>query len=297
MYFLGEFEKRGKIPIVEIEDGPRFNYRGVHIDVSRNFQDENTIKTVLETMAMYKLNKFHFHLTDDEGWRLQIPNISELTEKGAKRCHSEDFNECISPQFGSGPTSSTSGTGFYTVEQYKRILEYANKRHIEVIPEFDMPGHCHAAVQSLKNHSKYSLTDPDDDSKYLSVQNYKDNAINPCMESTYDFVTHVMDEVIKMHRNIQNLRIFNIGGDEVAKDAWVGSKICQTTYPNATNVELKKIFMSRVSEIAKTKGLDLAAWQDGLLNGKKPFQIENFLTDKTYAYLWDNVWDFGAANL
>ncbi|CAD5124071.1 DgyrCDS12374 [Dimorphilus gyrociliatus] len=295
--YKAENEKRGRIPALHLADGPRYPYRGLHLDVSRNFHDVQTIKTILETMAMYKLNKFHFHLTDDEGWRLEIPGIPEITDKGAKRCHSKNFADCISPQFGSGPTSSSSGSGYYTVDEYKDILTYAKERHIEVIPEFDMPGHCHAAIQSLKNHLTYALSDPDDTSEYLSVQYYKDNAVNPCINSTYAFVAKVVEEVKRLHQNIQPLKVFNIGGDEVAKSAWIGSKICKEKYPNTTNVELKKIFMQKVSEIVKNENLDLAAWQDGLIDGVKPFPKDDLANEKIYAYLWDNIWEFGKANL
>ena len=135
---------------------------------------------------------------------------------------------------------NTSGTGFFTVDEYRIILRYADERHIEVIPEFDMPGHAHAAITAMEKRyrdynnsgneakgNKYRLIDPDDTSKYLSVQNWMDNAINPCMESTYTFIGRVLDDLIAMHADIQPLKAYHFGGDEVAAGAWEESTICK----------------------------------------------------------------------
>ncbi|KAH9502996.1 hypothetical protein Btru_072579 [Bulinus truncatus] len=142
-------DKEGNIPETVITDGPRYRYRGVLLDVARNFQSKEKIFRYLDVMAMYKLNKLHFHLTDDEGWRLTIPGLEELTEVGATRCHDPTETKCLLPFLGSGPFSGPPGTGHYSVDDYRDIFRYHSTRHIEVIPEIDMPGHSHAAIKSM----------------------------------------------------------------------------------------------------------------------------------------------------
>lgn len=139
------------LPGVRILDHPRFPYRGLMIDVSRNFFGMQHIKSVIDGMSTYKMNVLHLHLADDEGWRLQIPGLPELTDVGGQRCHDLQERSCIMPMHGSGPFNDTSGSGYYTVEEYMSILEYAQSRHITVLPEFDMPGHSHAAIHSMKS--------------------------------------------------------------------------------------------------------------------------------------------------
>ena len=142
---------------IKIEDAPRFRYRGLHLDVARNFQQPATVKKLLDLMAFYKLNKFHFHLTDDEGWRLEIAGLPELTEFGGRRSHPEEDLQSLPPSFGSGPhaNSATSyGSGFYSRQDFLDILLYAAERHIEVVPEIDLPGHSRAAIKAMEFRRK-----------------------------------------------------------------------------------------------------------------------------------------------
>ncbi|MDC2889540.1 family 20 glycosylhydrolase [Psychrosphaera algicola] len=110
----------------------------MHIDVSRNFKSKEFVLSVLDQMAAYKLNKFHFHLADDEGWRVAIPGLPELTDVGAFRCHEATEKNCLLPQLGVGPNRDSKMNGYYSFEDYKEILAYAAKRHIQVIPSMDM---------------------------------------------------------------------------------------------------------------------------------------------------------------
>ena len=144
---------------------------------------------------------------------------------------------CIIPQWGSGPSIYSSGSGHYTTNEYKDLLRYANERFIEVVPEFDMPGHAHAAIKAMEVRynttfdriaaEEYRLIDPDDSSFYISVQQWMDNAVNPCIESTYNFIEKVLDTVIELHRGIQPLKTYHFGGDEVAGGAWENSTKCK----------------------------------------------------------------------
>jgi len=319
LQLLTDNEGSYTVPVGEVRDGARFAFRGMHLDVSRNFREKEDILQLLEVMAMYKLNKFHFHLTDDEGWRLEIPGLPELTQVGAARCHDETENECLMPQLGSRPTIRDSGSGYYSVSDYREILQKAEELHIEVIPEFDMPGHAHAAIKAMEARKrrleadgedeeeavKYLLTDPEDKSVYLSVQNYPDNAINPCVDTTYNFVKHVVKEVKAMHEGVQVLRGFHFGGDEVAPTAWLNSTACLELLEDhwqqpGDSAFLKAYFATNVSLIVNDLGLNLYGWEDGFMDHQEeqshPFFRQTFPNEEVYSNVWNNVWEWGGGH-
>ena len=215
------------LPLMEVRDAPRFEHRGMFLDVGRNFHSKAVVLKLLEQMAAYKLNRFHFHLSDDEGWRLEIPGLPELTEVGGRRCFDLSERQCLLPQLGSGPATDNFGSGFFSVDDYVEIVRFAAARHIEVIPEFDMPAHARAAVvamearyhkllgESPQRAEEYRLIDPEDDTQFLSVQFYNDSYINPCIDSTYRFVDKLIREVRDMHQAAgQPLSTWHFGGDE-----------------------------------------------------------------------------------
>ncbi|SIQ60519.1 hexosaminidase [Shewanella morhuae] len=139
-----------KVNAMTIEDSPRYPFRGMHIDVARNFHSKQLILDLLDQMAAYKLNKLHLHMADDEGWRLEIDGLPELTDIGSKRCHDLEENTCLLPQLGSGPFADASVNGFYSKQDYINIVKYAEARQIQVIPSMDMPGHSRAAIKSME---------------------------------------------------------------------------------------------------------------------------------------------------
>lgn len=217
------------IAAVEISDAPRFQYRGAHLDVARNFHSKASVMRLLDFMATYKMNKFHFHLTDDEGWRIEIPGLPELTEVGGKRCHDLSEATCLLPQLGSGPDSDNMGSGYFSRDDYIEIVKYANARHIEVIPEIDMPAHTRAAIISMEARynklsiagkedeaNKYRLLDPTDTSNTTSVQFYdRRSYLNPCLPSSLTFVDKVISEMVSMHKEAgQPITTWHFGGDE-----------------------------------------------------------------------------------
>ncbi|KAK3722061.1 hypothetical protein QZH41_007366 [Actinostola sp. cb2023] len=307
-------DKKNTVPKVTIKDAPRYGYRGMHLDVGRNFMPKLAVLRLLDVMSMYKLNKFHFHLTDDEGWRLEIPGLPELTTIGSKRCYDTTGDKCIQTDLGSSPDEPSTAT-HYTVSDYKDILQYANDRHIQVIPEFDMPGHGYAAIKSMEARSrklnrtgdvagasKYSLTEAGDPSKYLSIQMFTDDAINPCLESTYTFVDHIVNEVVRMHSDKQPLTIYHFGGDEVAHGAWQKSTSCRDLSQqrglnfSASDIvdKLKDYFVQRVANITVKYNLSLAGWEDGLLGkGDIPYDRSFIANTDVYAYAWNNIWEWG----
>ncbi|MGF1719796.1 carbohydate-binding domain-containing protein [Vibrio kyushuensis] len=237
------------LPTVEIQDAPRFDYRGIMVDVARNFHTKEAILATLDQMAAYKMNKLHLHLTDDEGWRLEIPGLPELTEIGAKRCFDLDEKTCLLPQLGSGPTTDNFGTGHFTREDYIEILTYAKARNVEVIPELDMPAHARAAVVSMEARyerfmsegdieaaNEYRLMDPEDTSNVTTVQFYdKKSFINPCLESSTRFVDKIITEVAAMHEEVGTpLTTWHFGGDE-AKNIKLGAGFQDINAENKTD--------------------------------------------------------------
>ncbi len=304
------------IPQLKVVDSPRYPWRGMHYDMSRNFHGKEYTLRLIEQMARYKLNKLHLHLTDDEGWRIQIPGLPELTEIGAHRCFDLSEQSCLLTQLGTGPHKSGSGNGFYSVADFIDILKYASARHIEVVPEIDMPGHARAAVKSMEARyhklfnagkkaqaEQYLLSDPLDQSRYISVQSYTDNSINVCLQSTYAFADKVIYELQQMYRSAgTKLRTFHMGGDEVGAGAWAGSPACDALIargePGVAGVaDLKPYFVGRISALTARRGLALAGWEDGLMyDPYTPFNRAQLANQHVLANTWDNIWEWGVAD-
>lgn len=307
---------------IAVSDGPRFPFRGLMIDVGRNFQSKTEILKVLDLMAMYKLNVLHFHLNDDEGWRLEIPGLPELTEVGSKRGHitSENITQ-LPPSFGSGPLlSNLHGTGHYTKQDFIEILKYAHSRHIRVIPEIEAPGHARAAVRSMharynrlmkegreKEARQYLLHDLNDRSTYSSVQNWSDNVMDVSLPSVYHFVEKVSNEIISMYK-IANapLETIHFGGDEVPEGAWEGSpsslKFVKDHGLKDVN-DLWSYFYTKTDSILRSKNLYMSGWEEAgmkpvLTDGKRVYVINPTLSDKNiHLNVWNNIIGWGAEDL
>lgn len=267
------------LPSIQITDAPRFEYRGVQLDVARNFQSKATVLRLLDLMARYKLNKFHFHLTDDEGWRLEIPGLPELTKVGARRGHTLDSHEHLQPAYGSGPdVADPYGSGFYTAADYIEILKYAAARHIEVIPEIEMPGHARAAVKAMEararrlektghgNARQFLLSDPNDQSKYRSAQLYTDNVMNPGLPSTYAFIDKVLAELVSLHKKAGvALHTIHVGADELPNGAWEESPATLALMRSkklASTVDAWDYFYDRVDRMLRKHGLFASGWEE-----------------------------------
>ncbi len=314
---------------VIVKDGPAFPQRAFMLDVSRHFQSKVEILRVLDVMAMYKLNVFHLHFSDDEGWRLQIPGLPELTSVGAYRGYPFDKNERLLPSYGSGPDANNSacGSGYYSVEDFIEILRYATVRHIIVIPEIESPGHARAAIKAMdarygklmeasrsggdsrpskkileitEEAKKYLLHDMADSSQYTSAQMYNDNVMNAALPSTYTFIGKVIDEIQSMYKQAgAPLAIIHMGGDEVPEGAWIKSPAVHDlmqkdkTLRNAD--DLWKTFFVRINRMLKAKGLALYGWEE-LVTGKpdeKDIRTVNanaaFANDHIQVDAWANV--------
>jgi len=302
------------LPAIRVVDAPRFGYRGFMLDVARNFQPKPVVLRTLDLLARYKLNVFHIHLTDDEGWRVEIPSLPELTAVGARRGHTLDSSRFLQPAFGSGPqVDQPRGSGFFSHADYVEIVRYATARHIEIIPEIEMPGHARAAIKSMEARFRTTgdrqslLTDPEDRSVYTSVQGYPDNVMNPALESTYGFIERVVGALAAMHREAgAPLRHIHMGGDEVPPGVWVGSPAVQA-YMRAhglTSVDdLWFVFYGRVEQILKAQDLVPSGWEEIAVrktsrDGRRT-NIPNpdFAARGWRAYVWNNVPGGGAEDL
>lgn len=321
-----------KVARLEAKDAPRFDYRGIQLDVGRNFHSKDAVMRLLDQMAAYKLNKFHFHLTDDEGWRIEIPGLPELTDIGSKRCHDLSEKTCLLPQLGSGPDSNNNGSGHFSRADYIEILKYAKARQIEVIPEIDMPAHARAAVISMearyerlmkegkeKEANQYRLLDPTDTSNTTGVQFYnRTGYLNPCLDSSRNFVDKVIGEIQQMHKEAGlPLNTWHFGGDEAKNiylgagytdqkkpeagkgiidqsnqdKPWAKSQACQAMIKEGkvADVEhLSSYFGIEVSKLVKAHGIGtMQAWQDGLKDAKNAAE---FATEHVNVNFWDTLY-------
>ncbi|MDV5171631.1 beta-N-acetylhexosaminidase [Photobacterium rosenbergii] len=239
-----------QIPMVEISDAPHFGHRGMMLDCARHFHPVKRIKFLLDQLARFKFNVFHWHLTDDEGWRIEIDAYPELTRIGAWR----GPNELVQPQF---TTIGERYGGYYSKQDIRDIIGYAADRGIMVIPEIDIPGHCRAAIKSLPD----LLVDPDDHSVYRSIQGYNDNILSPAMEGTYTFLTKVLDEVCELFP----APYVHIGGDEVPQGVWTDSPACRSLMAEQGYDDPKELqghVLRFAEEHLSRKGKRMMGWEE-----------------------------------
>ena len=299
-----------------IVDYPEFPYRGLHLDMARNFKSKKSVLEVLEVMAAYKLNKLNLQLTDDEGWRIEIPGLPELTEYGSKRGYSKNEATQLYPAYGSGAYGTVGGTGYYSKLDFIEILQHAKDLHIEVIPKIDLPGHARAAIKAMEYRyeklvkegkqaeaEKYLLSDLEDRSDYTSIQNYKDNVICVCRESTYTFITKVVDEIVSMYKEADApLTMVHIGGDEVPHNVWSDSPICKdwmdknnTKYDKNT---LFSYFIDRTNQIIANQSKITSGWEEIAMLEEHEKLVPNpqFLDKKFLPYVWHSEYVSSLAN-
>lgn len=310
------------IPCVEVKDSPRFGYRAVMLDVARNFQNKQQVLRLLDLMGAYKLNTLHLHLTDDEGWRIEIPSLPELTSVASKRGHTLDSKHFLPPSHGSGPDfSNKAGTGYYTVADYVEILKYANERHITVLPEIETPGHARGSIKAMQARynrpmtagnkaeaSKYLLYDANDKSEYRSVQYWNDNVIDVSLPSVYTYVERVVDDLVAIYKQAgAPLPAIHFGGDEVPAHVWEKSPAfaaLKKTHPEIKNTgDLWYYFYGRVNSILKKKNIKLSGWEEmalrkTTLDGRNAY-VPNpqFVNEGMQVDVWNNVLGDGQEDL
>ncbi len=262
------------IPCVKIVDYPRFPWRGLMLDVSRHFFPKEDVKRYIDRMARFKYNTFHWHLTDDQGWRIEIKALPKLTEVGAFRV----------PRYGKwgqldAPKDDEKATdgGFYTQEDIKEIVAYATARHITVLPEIDVPGHSMAAIAAypelcVTKDPKITVSPGHKFSEWYGGGKFKmliDNSLNPSDEGVYTFLDKVFGEVATLFPH----PYIHIGGDECYHGYWAENVGCQELMQKEglkTTEELQSYFIKRLEKILKKHGKKLIGWDEILEGGLAP---------------------------
>ncbi len=260
------------LPACSIDDYPRFEWRGMMLDSSRNFFEAAYIKKFIDRMAQFKLNRFHWHLSDDEGWRIEIRHYPLLTQIGAKRGDGTQLAFSIFPTMKGIKRGVESG--YYTQQEIREIVAYAKARSIEILPEIDLPAHSKAAVTAYPD----LLQDPLDASQYRSVQQISNNTLNPALESSYKFIDDVIGELAQLFP----FGTIHIGGDEIPKGAWqkspaVARLIQKEGLKNLNGI--KGYFFERVDAILAKHHRTMIAWEEAS-------QVEAKLRKETRFMAW-----------
>ncbi|HFQ4860263.1 TPA: beta-N-acetylhexosaminidase [Vibrio vulnificus] len=242
--------QEAQLACCSISDSPRFRYRGMMLDCSRHFHSVEQVKRLINLLAHYKFNTFHWHLTDDEGWRVEIKAFPALTETGAWR----GVDEAIEPQY---THISQRYGGFYSQEEIKEVVAYAAQRSIMVIPEIDVPGHCRAAIKSLPE----MLVEAEDDTVYRSIQNYSDNVLNPGLSTTYQFLDGVLEEIAPLFP----APYVHIGADEVPHGVWSNSPSCQALMKQHGYQDYKELqghLLRHAEQKLRSLGKRMLGWEE-----------------------------------
>jgi len=246
---------------VQISDSPRFGYRGLHLDVCRHFFPVEFIKKYIDAMAIHKLNTFHWHLTDDQGWRIEIKKYPRLTEVGSRRDETlvGYYFERFPQQYDGKPSG-----GFYTQEEAREIVAYAKERFITVIPEIEMPGHAQAAIGSYP----YLSCTPDSTIKVATKWGIFKDVYCPS-EVTFNFLENVLTEIMDIFPS----KYIHIGGDECLKDLWKKSPDCQAMIKTLNLKDengLQSYFVERMEKFVNSKGRLIIGWDEILDGGLAP---------------------------
>lgn len=260
-----------KLPALEISDSPKFQWRGMHLDVSRHFFSLDYLKTYIDRLAGYKFNKFHLHLSDDQGWRIEIDKYPNLTKTGAWRDLNDQDSSCLrmaktNPDFNLPENffKTIDGKqkygGFYTKAEMRALIAYAAQRKVTIVPEIDMPGHMMAAIQSYPGLTCGSQT---------SWGKTFSTPLCPCKEEVYTFVQNVLTEIADLFPS----EYIHIGADEVEKTTWESSAGCQALMKKEgiENVaQLQSYFVKRIEKFLQSKGKKMIGWDEVLEGGVSP---------------------------
>ena len=317
---IAENEEKGW-PLITIHDKPRFKNRGFMSDVARNFYPKEKLLQILDYMALYKLNRFDLKLTDDDGWRIEIPGLPELTQIGGNRGYTQDENDRLIPMYGSGSgDQDSSGNGFLTGQDFVEIVQYAKERNIEVIPQISFPSHARAAIKAMKARydnfkavgnmeaaTKYMLHDPKDQSQYRSAQLYSDNVVCICDASAYRFYEKIILEIKTLYEKADTpMKVFNIGADELPYGPWQKSPKCADYIANNKAIptvnDLYNYNLRLLNTMITSAGARMVGWEDALLvhseNEQSELNIKEELLDLDFVpYVWNNSWGGGREDM
>jgi hexosaminidase len=256
------------LPAVTIRDTPVYAWRGMHLDVSRHFFSLDYLRKFIDVMALYKFNKFHLHLTDDQGWRIEIKKYPKLTEAGAWRTFNNQDSACMvkakdNPDFIIDSThiiqkdGKTLYGGFYTQAEMKALVSYAAGKHIDIIPEIDMPGHMMAAI------NQYPWLSCDGSNVFGKLFS---TPICPCLPTTFQFAKDVYSEIMDIFPSTY----IHIGGDEVDRSLWAKSDACKALMQKEglkNTAELQSYFIDEMEKFFNSKGRKMIGWDEILEGG------------------------------
>lgn len=271
---MGGRDQGVTLPNAIIEDYPDMTYRGLMIDIARNYQTPRTMHHILQLMAVNHLNHLHFHIADDEAWRLEIPGLPELTDIGSRRGYTTDETKFLPQIFGGdgNPDSKRgSANGYFTRQDFIDLIKHANALGITVIPEIESPGHARAAIRAMESRHRhgddtYRLIHDGDTSRYTSAQAFHDNVMNPALPGPYRFMGKVISEIANMYQEADvPLQGIHIGGDEVARGAWNGSAVAQKFMAD-NNIpdqhQLHAYFVEQIADTLARHGIPMFGWQE-----------------------------------
>ncbi len=264
-----------QIPCVTITDYPRFGWRGLMFDVSRHFFSKKDVEDFIDQMARYKYNLFHWHLTDDEGWRIEIKSYPNLTIKGAWSVAKQGYFGTFSTPL---PDEPKTNGGFYTQQDIKEVIQYAKDRFVNILPEIDVPGHSMAAIASYPD---LSCTSGADNYEVISGESFmdwshgappialKDNTLCPANEKVYVFLDKVMTEIAALFP----FEYIHVGGDECPKNFWEKSDAIKALMQKeglTTMEQVQSYFEKRLEKIVESKGKKFMGWDEILEGGLAP---------------------------
>lgn len=296
-------QSNGHLPAVTITDYPQFKYRGVLLDVARHYFTPDEIKKLIDVMSAEKLNTLHLHLSDDEAFRIELPQYPTLTSVGAIRGlgmplganmliqNNLDTTNLLQIDY---PLANTPYGGFYTSNDISDIVKYANANQITIIPEIDVPGHARALIKSLPE----SMVDYNDNSQYLSVQGYKDNVLPVCVYDTDISIgkhfTKTMDDIVngitKLFNNQTTIYNINneisIAGDEVSDKAWTNDSSCRNEWSSLNSLDKSQLFINKLAN--KNSDLIFSGWQQAIQDDNGVIG-QNALQATQSGHIW--VWN------
>lgn len=274
---------KAAIPTVAVTDAPRFNWRGFHLDVSRHFFTVDEVKEIIDLMALYKLNRFHWHLTDDQGWRIEIKKYPLLTEKGAWRIYNNQDTACMQlaarddnpnlliPKKNTRvENGDTLYGGYYTQDQIRDVVAYAKQRGIEIVPEIDMPGHFLSAIENYEGLSCFPT---------IGWGQYFTTPLCPGKQKVLDFCKDIWSEIFKLFP----YEYVHVGGDEVRKDTWKECPDCQKRIKDnhlKNEEELQSWFIHQMEAFINKNGKKMMGWDEILEGG----------LSKTATVTWWRTW-------
>ncbi len=273
--------ERYALPCVTINDEPRFGYRGFMLDVARHFFTVAEVKRMIDIMAAYKMNYFHWHLSDDQGWRVEIKKYPKLTTVGATA------DNCYATSLEYGPywTNAQYGPFFYTQDELREVVAYAKKRHIEVIPEFDMPGHFVAALVAYPEFS----CNPSAGRKVWTSGGISSDVLNVADPAAVQFVKDIWIELLDIFPG----QYVHIGGDECPTSAWEGNALCQAKYKElglTSYRQLQSHFIKEMADFFKEHGRRTCVWNEAITAGG----ADTKLMQEAGVYVW--AWSYPASD-